>query len=135
MSAHTRTYYIIGCTTLLLAVLLGAFGAHGLKNLVEPQYITTYKTGITYQFYHGFALLFIGVLSQLNPQFSLSKVVTTFILGIFLFCFNCYLYTLTQIKTFAMVVPIGGVCFILGWGFLIALLFKDKKRNIFSSSF
>ena len=127
MIAHTRTYYIIGCTTLLLAVLLGAFGAHGLKNLVEPQYIETYKTGITYQFYHGFALLFIGALSQLNPQLALNKAATAFIFGILLFSFNCYLYTLTQIKTFAMVVPIGGVSFILGWGFLIAILLKEKK--------
>lgn len=127
MMAHTRMYYLLGCITLLLAVLLGAFGAHGLKNLVEPQYIETYKTGITYQFYHGFGLLFIGILSQLNPQAALNKAATAFIFGIVLFSFNCYLYTLTQVKTFAMVVPIGGVSFVLGWGFLIAILFKEKK--------
>jgi len=100
---------------LALAVAIGAFGAHGLKNLVDPEKLVTFETGVRYHFYHGFALLMVGILQQLFPGIKLNGVFYSFLVGTLLFSFNCYIYVLTNIKTFAMIVPVGGLLFIVGW--------------------
>ncbi len=119
--------YLLGSTLLALAVMLGAFGAHGLKKIVSAELIQTYQTGITYHYYHAFGLLFLGVISQLNPQLNVKKTMMAFVFGILFFSFNCYLYVVTQVKTFAMIVPLGGVAFILGWLLLAKEIYKELK--------
>lgn len=119
--------YLIAAFFMALAVMIGAFGAHGLKEIVTGKFIQAYKTGVTYHFYHTFGIFLVGVLSQLNPQINLKKVAVLFLVGILLFSFNCYLYALTQIKVFAMIVPIGGASFILGWLLMAKKLFGLNK--------
>lgn len=106
---------------LALGVLIGAFGAHGLKNLVEDKFLETFKTGVTYHFYHALGLLILSRFDtekvfKLSPKFLLA--------GMIIFSFNCYLYTLTQNKTFAMIVPIGGVLMVVGW---VVAAFESRK--------
>lgn len=124
--SHGRTYIFWGSLVLAFAVLAGAFGAHGLKSIVAEKYLETYKTGVSYQFYHGLALILIGLIEQsfLGPK--LKGVFVLFVLGVLLFSFNCYLYAITQIKTFAMIVPIGGVIFVLAWLLLCYKILKEK---------
>lgn len=110
--------WILGAITLALAVMIGAFGAHGLKNLVTPEKLVTFETGVRYHFYHGFGIIFLAVFAQLNPLVSIKKSLLCFVVGILLFSFNCYFYVLSDVKVFAMIVPIGGLMFILGWIFL-----------------
>lgn len=105
----------LGSALLALAVLIGAFGAHGLKNLVEAEKLVTFETGVRYHFYHAFGILFLGVIQQLFQNVRLNLSLYSFFVGILLFSFNCYLYVITGIKTFAMIVPIGGLLFVLGW--------------------
>ncbi len=105
----------LGFFLLALAVMLGAFGAHGLKGSLLPKYIETYKTGVTYHFYHAFGILFLGLLMNNLPKLNFNRSFYCFLIGIILFSGNCYLYALTQTKTFAMIVPLGGVLFIIGW--------------------
>jgi uncharacterized membrane protein YgdD (TMEM256/DUF423 family) len=107
--------FVVGALLLALAVLIGAFGAHGLKNLVEAEKLVTFETGVRYHFYHGFGILLIGFFSQLFPQAKMNISFFSFVVGILLFSFNCYFYVLTGIKVFAMIVPLGGVLFVLGW--------------------
>ena len=107
--------------SMALAVAFGAIGAHLLKEELSPKYLTTFETGIRYQVYHSIALLWLsdkvlGKKSIFTPYF--------FIIGIFFFSLNCILYAVTQEKIFAMLVPIGGFSFIIGW---IFLLFELKK--------
>lgn len=109
-----------------LAVLLGAFGAHGLKKILSPELLETFKTGVNYQFLHGFAIFIVASLSK---EIDIKLINLLFLLGIVLFCGNCYLYSITQIKTFAMIVPLGGVSFIGAWlllGIKFAKLLKDN---------
>lgn len=113
-----KTAWILGAITLALAVMIGAFGAHGLKNLVTPEKLVTFETGVRYHFYHGFGIIFLAVFAQLNPLVSIKKSLICFVVGILLFSFNCYFYVLSDVKVFAMIVPIGGLMFILGWIFL-----------------
>ena len=109
---------VYGSLTLGLAVVIGAFGAHGLKEAVTGKYLDTFKTAVTYQYYHGFALILLGLISARFDNIEISRSVQSFMAGILLFSGNCYLYALTQISFFAMIVPIGGMFFILGWTFL-----------------
>jgi uncharacterized membrane protein YgdD (TMEM256/DUF423 family) len=117
MTLHpqVRSQLIISATALALAVLLGAFGAHGLKNFVTPDKLATFETGVRYHFYHGFGLLFLALAQQLFTNLRLNISFNSFLIGILLFSFNCYFYSLSGLKIFAMIVPLGGVLFIIGW--------------------
>src|SRR5690606_24616494 len=106
---------VLGSAILGLAVLIGAFGAHGLEKMVSPEKLATFETGVRYHFYHGFGLMLIGVLQQMFPTQRFQATHWCFFVGILLFSFNCYFYVLTEIKTFAMIVPVGGTMFIIGW--------------------
>lgn len=117
---------MIGSVFLFLAVLLGAFGAHGLKKILEVQALDTFKTGVTYQFYHGFGLLFLATINKVY-DIDIKKSAFLFIIGIFLFSGNCYLYSITQIKTIALIIPAGGLSFIAGW--LLLIINISKKRD------
>jgi uncharacterized membrane protein YgdD (TMEM256/DUF423 family) len=117
-----KKYLILAGFILMIAVIMGAFGAHGLENKISEKAMQTYQTGVRYHFYHGLAIMLVAIIGKLlNLNLKLSK--NFFITGIILFSGNCYLYAMTGIKTFAMIVPIGGVAFIIGWlAFSITLL-------------
>jgi uncharacterized membrane protein YgdD (TMEM256/DUF423 family) len=115
---------LLGTLLLALGVLIGAFGAHGLKTIVAAEKLVTFETGVRYHFYHALGLVFLGLFQQLNPSLSIKKPLIAFLAGIILFSFNCYLYVLTDIKTFALIVPLGGLSFVLGWIFFGTAILK-----------
>lgn len=112
-----RTAAIMG----LLAVTLGAFGAHGLKQIVPPEAITTFETGVRYQFYHALALLAAGMLFERFPLRSIRYAGICFITGIVLFSGSLYALTLLQatstvgLRGIGAITPFGGLFFIAGW--------------------
>lgn len=117
---------LIASVSGMLAVILGAFGAHGLEKLVDAKMLQRFHTGVEYQFYHSLALLLISIL---NNQIKNKYVVYAgyaFLLGMVLFSGSLYLYVLTGIKGFALVTPLGGLSFIVGWGLLA---FSAKNSN------
>lgn len=115
---------VTGSFLITLAVLIGAFGAHGLKTLVDAEKLVTFETGVRYHFYHSFGLLFLGILQLLYKPLRLHVSYFAFTFGTLLFSFNCYLYVLTGIKAMAMIVPLGGLLFMLGWSYLTVKLLK-----------
>jgi uncharacterized membrane protein YgdD (TMEM256/DUF423 family) len=129
MTSHpqAKTAFLLGSGLLALAVLIGAFGAHGLKNMVTPEKLVTFETGVRYHFYHGFGLLFLGLIQQQFQELKLSVSLWSFVVGILLFSFNCYFYVISGAKVFAMIVPLGGLLFVLGW---IALFFQMRRPRI-----
>jgi uncharacterized membrane protein YgdD (TMEM256/DUF423 family) len=104
-----------------LAVALGAFGAHGLKTLVAPLQIETFKTGVQYQFYHAFAIALAAILSQFTDSVYVRRAMRLFFAGVV--CFSGSLYGLTfaeltateGVRWIGAITPIGGVFFIYGW--------------------
>jgi len=112
----------------LLAVIIGAFGAHGLENTLSEHALARYHTGVEYQFYHVMALLILGVISSsLSTTPKLVKLSgISFVAGILLFSGSLYLYALTGLTTFGMITPIGGLAFISGW--ISLLLFAIKSQ-------
>lgn len=103
-----------------LGVAFGAFGAHGLKNILSPELLETYETGIFYHLIHSVVLLSIS----LNSKYKLQLPFIFLFIGIILFSFSLYLYVVTNIKYFAFITPLGGVSLILGWVSIIYILFR-----------
>ena len=97
------------------AVALGAFGAHGLKNVLTEHLLETYKTGVLYHLIHSVVLLSIALAGKNN----FLKSFWFFFAGIILFSFSLYIYSVTQITAFAIITPIGGISLLLGWLFII----------------
>ncbi|MGK0289029.1 MAG: uncharacterized membrane protein YgdD (TMEM256/DUF423 family) [bacterium] len=117
-----RVILITGSLLGMLAVILGAFAAHGLKSRVSTDLIAVFKTGVEYQFYHTFAILCIGislVAQKLDSSRWLTLSFYLFLVGIIFFSGSLYLLALTKIKWFGPITPIGGVFLILGWIFFL----------------
>ncbi|MFN0117481.1 MAG: DUF423 domain-containing protein [Elusimicrobiota bacterium] len=111
-------WFMWGCFQLALAVILGAFGAHGLKNKVTPELLVIFETGNRYHFYHGFALLVTGILSFIKNGTQINTAGILFTIGILIFSGSLYLLTLTGVRWLGAITPIGGLSFIVGWIFL-----------------
>lgn len=110
---------------LLLAVVLGAFGAHGLRDKVDAQALANWKTGVEYQFYHGLALLFLVLVGDRIQRASLVWARRAFVLGVVGFSGSLYLLaTRSVFGTAALtpllgpITPLGGLMFIIGWAML-----------------
>jgi uncharacterized membrane protein YgdD (TMEM256/DUF423 family) len=114
----------IGSLFGLLAVMIGAFGAHGLEDKLTAHALARYQTGVEYQFYHVGALLIVGLLLSQTQSSILNLSGIFFTLGIILFSGSLYTYALTGSKFFGMITPIGGLCFLVGWGLLLAFSLK-----------
>lgn len=120
-----RLFLIIGSILGALSVALGAFGAHSLKKIVSPEAVSTFETGVRYQFYHTFALLLIAVLYEKFSSKWLVWAGNSFIIGIILFCGSLYILTLLNatnsvgLRKIGIITPFGGLFFIAGWLFLM----------------
>ena len=117
-----------------LAVGLGAFAAHALKQQISDYAVDIFETGVRYQFYHVFALLATGILYKSFPNNFIRWAGIFFIAGIILFSGS--LYALMYIKGAVMpgyrwigaITPVGGLLFILGWALLFIGLFKSETK-------
>ncbi len=115
----------------ILAVILGAFGAHALKSLLDPAGLEVWKTAVSYHFYHTLALLFVSILPASNSRAG-NLASWFFSLGILLFSGSLYLIStkeilnITQLSVLGPLTPIGGLFFILGWFSLIFVAIKSK---------
>lgn len=104
-----------------LSVALGAFGAHTLKAYLTPQSLTTFETGVRYQFYHVFALALAGLLYKSYPNKKIKLAGNLFIAGVLFFSGSLYFLSILGAENFkwiGAVTPMGGVFFIAGWIFL-----------------
>ena len=112
-----RTFFIIGSILAGLAVVLGAFGAHGLKNMVAPEMINTWEKAVRYQMYHALALLLLAwAITHWPAGANLWNIGGwLFLAGVVLFSGSLYLLVLSGIKWLGAITPLGGVAFGLGW--------------------
>ena len=127
MKLQPKLIIMLGSFFLFLAVAIGAFGAHGLEGKLAVKSMMTFKTGVQYHFYHGLGLVLVGIIQHLFSVVNFEKVALAFTIGILFFSFNCYVYAITSIKTFAMIIPIGGVFFLIGWALMSINLYRSLK--------
>ncbi len=98
-----------------LSVLLGAFGAHALRDRLDPAMLATFETGVRYQFLHAIALLFVGRAVHDAPRRGATLAGVLFTIGIVLFSGSLYALAGTGVRLWGAVTPFGGVAFIVGW--------------------
>lgn len=130
---------IIRVATVLggLAIIFGAFGAHILKKHLDSSQLVTFETGVRYQMYHAFFLLFIGLNTTFREK--IKKTVSVFaVIGVILFSGSIYLLSTKNIsgidfKFIGIVTPLGGLFMILAWFYLFLETFKigiiNRKKN------
>ena len=107
----------------MIAIILGAFGAHALKKVLSMEELSTFETGVRYQMYHAFFLLFIGMINDLSQK-AKKTIYNLVVFGVLLFSGSIYLLatnTLTSFdfKVIGFITPIGGLLLILAWGVLL----------------
>ncbi|MGN7787510.1 DUF423 domain-containing protein [Niabella sp. 22666] len=125
-----KFYLTLGSVLAGLGVILGAFGAHGLKT-AAPESVPTFQTGVQYQMYHAFALLIVGILFEKFPFKSMNWAGVSFLIGILLFSGSLYALSLLKatgkvgLGGLGIITPVGGLFFVVGWiCFVMALLKK-----------
>ena len=126
-----KTFGIIAAVYGALAVILGAFGAHALKEKLDTYQLDIFNKGVQYQFYHVAALLAVLALSEKIASKTLTYAGWSFSLGILFFSGSLYLLATRYLlnidaltPVLGPVTPIGGLCFILGWIFLLISFIK-----------
>lgn len=110
-----KLFTMIGALSGGIAVAAGAFGAHALRERVEPRLLEVFETGARYQMYHALALLAVGWLIQRGAGSLATTAGWLFVAGTVLFSGSLYAMTFTGVRALGAITPLGGVCFIGGW--------------------
>lgn len=117
----------------MIAIILGAFGAHALKKVLSIEQLSTFETGVRYQMYHALFLLFFGLMKDI-PQKTKKVIYFLVLFGVILFSGSIYLLATNHLTSFdfkiiGFVTPIGGLLLILGWGVLLMNIMNKKSQN------
>ena len=115
----------------MIAIILGAFGAHALKKVLSIEELSTFETGVRYQMYHALFLILIGMINELSQK--AKKIIYTLVVfGVLLFSGSIYVLATNSLtsfdfKTIGFITPIGGLLLILAWG---VLLFHTLMKKV-----
>jgi uncharacterized membrane protein YgdD (TMEM256/DUF423 family) len=110
-----RLFFGVGCVSAVIAVTLGAFGAHGLRGRLVPDMLMTFEIGVRYQMYHALGLLAVGLAFSRWPSSAVALAGWLFIAGTLVFSGSLYALSLTGHRWLGAVTPLGGAAFIAGW--------------------
>lgn len=113
-----RLFFGLGCVSAGVAVALGAFAAHGLRQRLSPEMLAVFETGARYQMYHALALLAAGLAHARWPTPAITLAGWLFLLGTLVFSGSLYALTLTGHRWLGAITPLGGVAFLAGWAAL-----------------
>ena len=109
----------VGAVAMFLAVALGAFGAHGLRQRLAPEMLAVFEVGVRYHVYHALALFAVAWVADRNPGGLAQVSGWAFVLGILVFSGSLYLLSVTGVRWLGAITPIGGVAFLAGWVLLV----------------
>jgi uncharacterized membrane protein YgdD (TMEM256/DUF423 family) len=125
-----------GAILLALAVVLGAFGAHGMRAVLAPEQLASWRTGVDYHFYHALGLLAVGLLEPRLGQRAAGWSAGLLIAGIVLFSGSLYVLSAKDLlgvgqaaRALGPVTPLGGLCFIAGWMTLFITTLRQADRS------
>ena len=110
-----------------LAVSLGAFAAHALRDRLSPELLNTFQTGVQYHIYHALALFGIGLMMINFPASSILRISAYLMLaGLVFFSGSLYLLSITGIRWLGAITPIGGVFFLVAWALIVWFAAKQQ---------
>lgn len=128
-----RTILITGAVLGVIAIALGAFGAHGLKTLVSVESQQSFETAVRYQMYHALFLLFVGSSTVLSQK-SKHRIYLLALLGVLIFSGSIYGLSTMEIsginfKRIGFITPIGGALLIASWFLMLLSFVKGSKKD------
>lgn len=116
-----KIFITVAALSGMLAVAFGAFGAHALKSRLDDYALGIFETAVQYHFYHSFALLAVGVIALTQPNTALLRSSGwLFLVGMFVFSGSLYILSLSGVRWWGAVTPLGGLALIAGWACLAA---------------
>jgi uncharacterized membrane protein YgdD (TMEM256/DUF423 family) len=120
-----RLLIAIGAVSGLLAVAAGAFGAHALKARLDADLLQVFETGARYHLIHAVLIVVIGIYADTRPSGLADAAGISLIAGTVLFSGSLYVLALTGTRWLGAITPLGGLCFIAGWGLLAAAALRS----------
>jgi len=124
-----RTFVSLGSGLAFLAVALGAFGTHSLRDRLSPNSIQIWQTGVQYHLIHAVALVLVGIIAGQNDSRAIRASGWLLTIGILVFSGSLYALAVTGIRILGAITPIGGICFLTGWGILSVTAAKGTKSQ------
>ena len=123
--------FIITCFLGMLGIILGAFGAHALKEVLTSDELISFNTAVRYQMYHVIVLLFVNMYTGFSTK-QKNTISWLFFSGIFFFSGSIYAIQLSELTATSIwfITPIGGLFFILGWAFMLTGFLKKNEKEI-----
>lgn len=134
MTTFQKRSFVLGLILLIIAIVLGAFGAHSLKEKISADKLVIFEVGVRYQMYHGFGFLFLGLISS-YVESNLKWVSRLMFLGVLFFSGSIYLLATQSIlgmnssKILGPITPIGGLLLIISWSILIIKVIQEKVKS------
>ena len=124
-SSVPKPFVILGALFGFLSVAFGAFGAHALKAKLPADMLVIFETGVRYQMYHALALFAVAWAASVYSHHLVPAAGWAFTAGIVIFSGSLYILALSGVRTWGAVTPIGGLCLLAGWCFLLIGVLKS----------
>lgn len=112
---QANNWLAVSALTMMLAVGLGAFGAHGLETLISAKQMQTWQTAVLYHFVHGLALLCLSLAVLAKPELAFRGIKTGLLIGLILFSGSLYIWVLTGWSWLVFLTPMGGLIWLVVW--------------------
>ena len=130
LNTTTRIILSGGGIAAFFAVAMGAFGAHALKGIIPPENMQVYQTAVQYHFYHALGLIAVGIVSvTLTSSRLLKWAGALMVVGILLFSGSLYALALTNVRSFGLITPAGGLALLGAWGLFIFAVARNRKKQ------
>jgi len=120
-----RLFVVIGSVSAFLAVALGAFAAHALKEKLPSDLFAIWEVGVRYHLYHALALFAVAWVTQQWPAANAAPAGWLFVAGTVIFSGSLYALSLSGLRMLGAVTPVGGLCFLAGWAWLAWSVWKS----------
>jgi len=115
---QARFFIATAAILMFIGVAAGAFGAHGLKQMLSTDMLAIWQTAVTYQMVHGLGMLALGIMLQQQDNTLLRRAAWAMLIGVVIFSGSLYALALTGIRVLGAITPIGGLAFLTGWAML-----------------
>ena len=126
----SRLAILLGAGNAALAIVFGAFAAHGLRSSLSEKMLSIFQTAVDYHIYHALGLILVGLLLVQRPVSHLLKSsIVMMLIGIVVFCGSLYGLSLSGRTWLGMITPIGGLSFIASWVLIVVAFLKDSSKG------
>ena len=124
-----RIFFVIGALSAFIGVAAGAFGAHGLKSRISSEMLSIFEVGVRYQLYHAFALISAAWALSKWPSPLIKTSGWLFLIGTILFSGSLYLLSVSGVRWYGVITPLGGLAFLAGWACLAWAVWRARANE------